>query len=193
MKKALLIIVVLCFINCSSTSQKVIWNGKKQLTFSDFKGGKRLLRIKNSKHYIGGISALYYEVDLKTDSVTKLPKYSISAIFYKNWSSIYSKRDTSALRHEQIHFNLYELYCRKVRKSWDSLNRVGIRKTTPYNLAKNKHMKQCGRANNDFDRQEDIILGKYSDSFKRNDACDSLVLKWENEIDRELDLYLEYK
>lgn len=85
----------------------VIWQAETPLVFTDFKG-----KVSANKA-IGG--QVLSGILLYTKEIEGLPVFVVEAIFIKSKSFI---RDSSlyALNHEQMHFNITEIFARQARK-----------------------------------------------------------------------------
>jgi len=186
--------LILSFISCktnigSENKNFILWKDTKQLTFKDFKG-----KPNNFGTDIYGYCATQNRFEHKIDETTKLPKFIIKCYFNKKKSFIRlkNKKDTLTLRHEQLHFNIEELLCRKTRKSWDSLYDLKERKITFYNKARYRNRKEINLLNSMFDQEAHSI---YKSILKVNIEAyeDSILKRWEARIERELDELGNYK
>lgn len=87
------------------------WNVHNKLIWSDFKDSPPLVGDNSSYNAVCTSTVVVYPV-MEADGKYK---YKVKAIFfrYKSWS-----RDTTkfVLGHEQLHFDITELYARKLRK-----------------------------------------------------------------------------
>lgn len=113
MKKNILILVSILFFKAGLSQNLndniIVWQDNILLGFDDFRGKPNI----NGK--IAAISCTNIEcvIMLKNDSV----EFYVTAIFFKDSSWIRSnRRIKSVLDHEQMHFNLTELYAREFRK-----------------------------------------------------------------------------
>lgn len=160
----------------------ILWENSRKLTFKDFKG-----KANGFGSHIYGYCATQYRFSHTIDKETKLPKFIIKCYFNKKASFIKNKNDTATLRHEQIHFNITELFCRRTRKSWDSLRNLNIKKIGVYNLVRNKNLRNINSLDESFDEDEYIVRIVDKETNKYNDIYyDSVVRKWETKIELEL-------
>jgi predicted secreted Zn-dependent protease len=68
-------------------------------------------------------------------------------------------KNAYVLQHEQIHFNISELYARKIRKSADSLARKNVTNLQTYRNIVEHWEKKKQKANDQFDAEnEDYFL-----------------------------------
>lgn len=118
----ILALIVCCCIPESSYSQVVkkdslkqdkdsiiLWSKKRKLIWDDFKGIKKDTNFIGAKTY-SGILMLPYLKESNNYS------YKIFACFYKNKSSTDTNYSEYILNHEQLHFDIAELFARKIRK-----------------------------------------------------------------------------
>lgn len=92
----------------------ILWSSKKKLTWQDFKGIPDTL---NSIMLAGTCSDINFEYKSSNNLVTD---YKVECTFIKSKSWTITD-DAQILAHEQLHFDISELYARKIRKAFDSL------------------------------------------------------------------------
>jgi len=113
LKFALVLFMVLPFVNNTSSKKDVIvWSDAVVLSWSDFKG-----RAKENKDHIA-MSRCGIHMEQSAYSLPHgKPTYSFYAFFVPE-SSWYLKDKVTGktLLHEQLHFDVAELYARKLRK-----------------------------------------------------------------------------
>lgn len=123
MGKKLLLFVSIVII-CSSAKNnykvfkedcdKILWSSKRKLIWDDFRG---------SPQNIGSImlAGTYSNINVEYNYLeNEIPNYKIECNFIKSKSWTVTD-DIRILAHEQLHFDISELYTRKIRKSFDSL------------------------------------------------------------------------
>jgi hypothetical protein len=109
--KALLICISFIFLGASSQHEEgtIIW-GQREITWADFKG--------NPPPKSNYIATLKYALDMSTKNI----KFdSINAYVYATMKVNQSWRTTDSLyqlNHERRHFDLVEIYARKMRKRY---------------------------------------------------------------------------
>ena len=111
---SIVVLLTTLFWGTSSTSTDVIyWTSDYKLTWADFEGNP------NYKHNYKDISAITFSgiVDYRGCEEGKII-YKIKAYFEKknSWVKSIGQNDHT-LEHEQIHFDITELYARKLRKA----------------------------------------------------------------------------
>lgn len=110
---------VLCFLlaflfldagfDNSKLESEITWNKYRKLTWTDFKGKPLMNEPKFSALTASYISS---ECGFKHNKLI----YNVKAVFLPNDSYIVGKVTDKLLFHEQLHFDLTELYARKLRK-----------------------------------------------------------------------------
>lgn len=101
---------------------EIVWNKEKSLAWSDFIG--YCPNEEDQCLYKALTSSIIEVKPIKSDDY---PNYIIEAKFIKGKSWVKSDTSNRLLKHEQLHFDMTELYARKIRKSIDSLrvNEIG--------------------------------------------------------------------
>ena len=119
------------------------WNEFYKLQWDDFQG--------NADPNSLGDAATAVQIKAKPFLVKKEVKYDVVAIFNRKKSWI---RDPSPslLAHEQLHFDIAELYARKIRKKIKELNDQGKNNIKTYNAA----IQQLLLESNEMDQQYDV-------------------------------------
>ena len=131
-KLYLLLIFPLLFSFMRQQEDLISWNAKRPLRSEDFKVvQKDTIKIANSGgRFKGAQSELFYDYQILPDNFNA-PEVKIKVYFDKNNSWILFN-DERTLEHEQIHFNIDELFARKMRKSIDSLKILNIKNINIY-------------------------------------------------------------
>ncbi len=90
----------------------IIWSSDRKLAWEDFKGVKKDSSFTTAET-LSGISLIPYSSDNKNY------KYKVYAYFdiYNSFTNNNDNEDL--LRHEQLHFDISELFARKIRKEFD--------------------------------------------------------------------------
>lgn len=119
------------FVGIDSTDETITWNASKKLTWADFRA-KPDVQSNAAALTASGITFGY---SVKT-SGSKIIDFSatVEAHFYPNRSwFLKDKSDDYILGHEQLHFDITELYVRKFR---EQLNRVRVNQNLKVQLNK---------------------------------------------------------
>lgn len=95
----------------------LLWNQNRRIEWQDFKAENI---INTSSKYAGGSAAINISIGFypKKISCSNLQKIIIVSQMskYKSWTAM-KTNDEEGLNHEQTHFNIAELFARKIRKS----------------------------------------------------------------------------
>ena len=90
----------------------IIWSEGDKLTWKDFEGAsKDTLNHKN--HKVAAISVVSIKYDFDFDEQKRVVA---SVIAYFNKSKSWTRKVSGTLPHEQLHFDVAEIYARKFRK-----------------------------------------------------------------------------
>ena len=168
----------------------ILWQENKKLKIQDFKA-ENIDTIKvNRKQFLGAISAIRIEYSSFQRNKNSVPDFSIKTYFDPNESWMLLKNDY-VLQHEQIHFDLTELYARKMRKSVESLRQKNVtnisiyrKKIQHWNVMKEKASNQF-----DADNQDYYIKIGQKILFQKNSKQEA----WKKKVDRELFKYSLFK
>lgn len=168
----------------------ILWQENKKLKIQDFKAeNKDTIKI-NRQQFLGAISAIRIEYSSFQRNKNSVPDFSIKTYFDPNESWMLLKNDY-VLQHEQIHFDLTELYARKMRKSVESLRQKNVtnisiyrKKIQHWNVMKEKASNQF-----DADNQDYYIKIGQKILFQKNPKQEA----WKKKVDRELFQYNLFK
>jgi hypothetical protein len=105
--KGMFIFLAVLFFFGRSFSQDVVWDSATKLTWADFLGKAD----QKSPFAAMTSSGIYYRLKTNSDGYSD----SVVAVFYKSDSWV-RRRTESALIHEQGHFDITEIFARKLRK-----------------------------------------------------------------------------
>lgn len=168
----------------------ILWQENKKLKIQDFKA-ENIDTIKvNRQQFLGAISAIRIEYSSFQRNKNSVPEFSIKTYFDPNESWMLLKNDY-VLQHEQIHFDLTELYARKMRKSVESLRQKNITNISTYRK-KIQHwniMKEKASNQFDADNQDYYIKIGQKILFQKNPKQEA----WKKKVDRELFQYSLFK
>lgn len=121
------------FVSFTGYSQKesvkdsILWNKDYELEWSDFKGAVPFgdLGIKKAASSLETLASC---IDFFEDSI---PVFKVEAIFIKSKSWTILKND-DLLKHEQGHFDITEIYVRKLRRKYLELNKQKVSSVEKY-------------------------------------------------------------
>lgn len=168
----------------------ILWQENKKLKIQDFKAENKDTIKVNRQQFLGAISAIRIEYSSFQRNKNSVPEFSIKTYFDPNESWMLLKNDY-VLQHEQIHFDLTELYARKMRKSVESLRQKNVtnisiyrKKIQHWNVMKEKASNQF-----DADNQDYYIKIGQKILFQKNPKQEA----WKKKVDRELFQYSLFK
>lgn len=123
---------------------KLEWNEFYKLTWEDFQG------VPNKNSY--GDAATSVQIKATPFYIDRDLHYDVLTYFNRKGSWA---RDTSAslLAHEQMHFDLAELYARKVRKEIKHLREQNVSNAKTINEAVRKILEESDRADAQYDAE----------------------------------------
>ncbi len=122
------IIILLLFISKIAFAQSssfendsiLIWNENRKITWDDFKSQNKVHSYERASAVITpGLIAYPNNIE-----ESKIKKVKIIATVYKN-KSWYKIKEDYILNHEQVHFNITEIYARKFRKELAKIEESG--------------------------------------------------------------------
>lgn len=170
--------ILIFFICFQPIENSILWNEKDRLDWSDFKG-KPDLKMDAAALTASGLS---FELSAKTSKFSLIEFNAVvEARFYpdKSW---YKKEfaNSFVLAHEQLHFDITELYARKFRQKIDQATfTVHIKKElSALNKSINMELKEMQQ---EYDRDS---------NFSRNAETQ---LRWQGLIQNELKKLTKYK
>lgn len=145
------------FIICTSVTKystvedqeddRILWSSKRQLIWDDFEGDVPETKEPFVAAMTGYSIKLHYK---RIDDI--ILNYKIENYFIKNKSWTITA-DTQTLAHEQLHFDIAELYARKIRKLFDSLMLKKINNFDSYIDIYNSNISKCDRFQYLYDHQ----------------------------------------
>ena len=168
----------------------ILWQENKKLKIQDFKADNKDTVKVNRQQFLGAISAIRIEYSSFQRNKNSVPDFSIKTYFDPNESWMLLKNDY-VLQHEQIHFDLTELYARKMRKSVESLRQKNVTNISTYRK-KIQHwnvMKEKASNQFDADNQDYYIKIGQKILFQKNPKQEA----WKKKVDRELFQYSLFK
>lgn len=168
----------------------ILWQENKKLKIQDFKAENKDTIKVNRQQFLGAISAIRIEYSSFQRNKNSVPDFSIKTYFDPNESWMLLKNDY-VLQHEQIHFDLTELYARKMRKSVESLRQKNITNISIYRK-KIQHwnvMKETASNQFDADNEDYYIKIGQKILFQKNPKQEA----WKKKVDRELFQYSLFK
>jgi hypothetical protein len=173
-KLVYILLISLCVeIQGQNNDSIIYWHKEIKLNWDDFKG---LPPDSSGFQVAWSFVQIYTNADWKE----RLPNYRVYVVFKKNksWS-----KDTSltTLAHEQLHFDIGELYARKMRKAMLDLRNKKNDNINDYLNALNKYYTECYHLNDLYDKEtaHGVYTGKQ--------------FEWNKKIIKELCAFREYE
>lgn len=168
----------------------ILWQENKKLKIQDFKADNKDTIKVNRQQFLGAISAIRIEYSSFQRNKNSVPDFSIKTYFDPNESWMLLKNDY-VLQHEQIHFDLTELYARKMRKSVESLRQKNITNISIYRKKIQHWNVMKEKASNQFDAENQDYYIKIGQKilFQKNPKQEA----WKKKVDRELFQYSLFK
>lgn len=126
---------------------KIEWCGINKLTWRDFKG------LKNDSINQFIVARTSGEIKVENGVIINgIPKFDIKCYFIKDksWTIV---DDNETLVHEQLHFDIFEIYTRKIRKAYKILNNKKIKELEIYQNEYDKFINECDKYNDIYDNQ----------------------------------------
>lgn len=122
--------------------EQLSWNEFYKLQWDDFQGDPD----KNSL----GDAATAVSIKARPFLVKKEIDYDVVAIFNreKSWAR---DKSSSLLAHEQLHFDIAELYARKIRKKIDELKDRGVNDIKVFNTAIHALLQESNEVDMNYD------------------------------------------
>ncbi len=184
----------ICFISLMNFSfvkdEFILWQENKKLKIQDFKADNKDTVKVNQQQFLGAISAIRIEYSSFQRNKNSVPDFSIKTYFDPNESWMLLKNDY-VLQHEQIHFDLTELYARKMRKSVESLRQKNVTNISIYRKKIQRWNAMKEKASNQFDADNQDYYIKIGQKilFQKNPKQEA----WKKKVDRELFQYSLFK
>ncbi|GAA4304546.1 hypothetical protein [Aestuariibaculum suncheonense] len=147
--RLIIVIIILVSFNINAVGQVKIletdsllfWQSSRKLKWEDFKGEVGDENYNNAGAIVKAgitIKHQYWNGDIPVFAVNSYMKK------FDSWNKV---SDSLSLVHEQGHFDIYEIYARKIRKAYDSLNKQKVTNIKVYESMYRKYMKESSEIN----------------------------------------------
>ena len=158
-------------VKCIDDDDQILWKSERKLVWDDFKGiaDTSMINVDAITSCKIEVTDAYFENDI--------PKYKLSCYFIKSRSWTITN-DKKVLEHEQLHFDISEIFARKIRKAFDSLN---LKKC----VDTNKYEELYKRLGN----ESEIYQVKYDNTVYFSDIQQK---KWSIKVNAELERLKKY-
>jgi hypothetical protein len=173
-----IIILICCFLCVEKDEPVITWKESYKLSWNDFKGEAN----QNSKAVAITASGFNFEYAIK-QNVFRTVSFDakVEAYFFpeKSWFKPESVNDY-ILSHEQLHFDITELYTRKFRQQ---LSQLKVSKTIKNDLESLQKLmnKELISRQNDYDTETNNSINKEAQ------------LLWQQKIETELQALVSFK
>lgn len=127
-------------------SQLIYWSRERKLQWSDFR-----YREPISIYTAGASTAISVSIDPYEED--HLPNYHITFRFNRSLSWTNDSISHDLLRHEQYHFDIYELYARRIRAKILELREDGIEQKGAYTNEISRLLEECRLFQEEYDKQ----------------------------------------
>ncbi len=141
--------LILALVSLTATAQttvdhKLEWNEYYKLTWDDFQG------IPSAESY--GDAATSVQIKAKPFYIKDEIHYDVYAYFNreKSWKR---SQTPDLLLHEQLHFDIAELYARKIRQEIDRLKRMNVNDVDKINAAVRALLEESNRIDVQYDAE----------------------------------------
>lgn len=161
--------------NVRSDDSQILWNKDSTLIWYDFQG--------KAPATASTAAMTYTTISLNTFDYTETTyNISIKAMFIKKKSWVQIKKATDyLLKHEQLHFDIAELFARKLRKG-----------LTEGKFSNNQFSNQISTMFKDYNSKLEVYQNKY-DKETNHSRITEKQQQWENTIPKELQKLDAYK
>ncbi len=147
---------LIVFFNCilihsQESDSLLVWQKNVPLEFNHYK-----MMVKDSTQYeYSALSRLSINVEFEIDN--DKVNYSVNTVFHKLKSFIILK-DSVVLKHEQLHFDIAELFAMKIRRDFKKLKEDNIIDISKYRKKYDEHVDDMESKQQEFDNDTHLYL-----------------------------------
>ncbi|NOT76894.1 MAG: DUF922 domain-containing protein [Cyclobacteriaceae bacterium] len=177
MRLLLLLLIFYCLWASDNNSvNSICWSENYKLTWRDFKGVP-----DTTTSFVNMKAATAYQ--LKRDYLIEsgFPSYRIKAVFQRQKSWTRDTLSIDLLSHEQRHFDIVELYARKMREGVSRLRLNKIREEQRYAELIATSLKELKAYQREYDKET------------QNGVIDFIQTEWDSKITKQLRALEKYK
>lgn len=172
----LLLFALLVFVTPSSAQQDSntkIWSENNKLTWEDYWAEPEGTLVNAQTRFKIDIYPEIVQVDAN-DYIQNLDELTVKAVFYKELSWSVDKNSIPLLYHENLRFDIAEIYARKIRRRFTQLKAQKEQRFEMYQREYSKLWKECLEFQKEFERDS---------QYGRNNLKDQ---EWNEKIQNEL-------
>lgn len=129
----------------SSEEDAVEWKEGRSLSWNDYK-----LRVFRSNRGQLAITSVRHSIRGYLND--EIPDFEVKVLFIKNDSWTTDKEDSELLAHEQLHFDIGELFRRKIVKRINGLRRQGEKQKAIYRYVIRKELSEFRNFSKSYDK-----------------------------------------
>lgn len=171
-------------------TELIFWDPRRPLKFEDFTALERdTIKVGNLGRFKGAQSELEFNFTTSQFSSNTVPEIQVFTAFDPNKSWMLLKTPIT-LEHEQIHFNIAELYARKMRKSIDSLRKLNTVDFQHYKDQINTWKKKYDNYDILFDKDIDARIYYVNGKFLSDKNPKQKI--WKEKVEKELKMLSDY-
>jgi hypothetical protein len=181
MRFFLTVLVFIGFIRMNGQDASVFpWSKDRKLVWDDYR------KIESNQEslniLIGAKTYTIIEYDEMQNGALTPPIAIFNGV--KSWTSV---NDTIILAHEQLHFDINELFMRKIRKEFVKLYYDKENNTQKFQLVIDKYLNELEIVQAVYDRESYEFMKRKNDTvwLERNNFI-KILERWKNRIDIEL-------
>lgn len=147
----LLSVSTLAQTNDSPESNTKVWNEADPLVWGDYWAEPEETLIMAQTRFKIDIFPGNVAVDAN-DYIQNLDALTVKAVFYKDKSWSLDKQSAQLLYHEQLRFNIAEIYARKIRRRFDQLKQSGEKRFAMFQREYAILWKECLEYQREFEK-----------------------------------------
>ncbi len=176
----IIVFISLSFIvfNKQNGGDRILWAEDAKLTYEDFRKTPPENLVNKDIQAVSRCDLTYNIETLENKS----KQITLKTYFIKD-SSWIAVKNQNTLDHEQVHFDLAELYTRKMRNSIAKLQEKGVTEDQPYLDTIHHYIKENNKVDKLFDKQCFALI---IDGVEINGTNVDRQNHWEDSIKKEL-------
>lgn len=160
----------------SENDTLILWKKERSLKWEDFQGEKVKPKSIYVVHQVAGTGTIikyFYKLDKNGEPFPYPLCYFDKS---RSWSI---SNDSEMLMHEQIHFDIEELFVRKIRKEFTKLKKEGVTDSHVYSEYASKMLDECSNVQDRYDNEVHFDIIK--------------LKEWRTNIDKELETLKDFE